>query len=713
MKTLILKIMLFLSLLILNQDVVVAQVYDYSPSGFVYGFNYPDNIEVKFTSFSSASGRTKFRVKKHDNSAWGQSATVKIRIGSTSGRVVSTINFLSGDYERSSSEYYYFESDLSSGNKVYFATMDVNYLHRAGPLNITARLESPLITSPASGSTVSGNFNISWLPVAQATTYRVVISTSSSFTQDPSGNSPFPDYVYNEATTNTSISVNLPPGNFYISARGGSTVYYHSVFCQPVSVRIAEAGQPNIMINPTSMVITQQAMPESPKSRLKGGGIDRWNPTPSSSATLSEEHFGKGAIIPDSVKSYWRDKSPRVVENADNLATIIDWSYRDSEVKNQGSCGSCWSFASIALAENLGFQTDLSEQELVSCVSGSSCAGGNYADALNYLTWGVVGESCFPYLNSNGDCSMKCGNASFYEKLSGVSNFLWGQATVDLLRSYLTQGPLVVYMLVPLGWNYSGGVYDYTGPEIPEYNAHAILVVGYSDGQQAFLFKNSWGASWGEGGYGRISYQSVSSNMQFGWYASTASASSTIYSNSNSEFLIQNTGNAELLINSISSNRPWLNTSISSISVGAGQEVSIPVTVNWSYLGQFAESGSLTINSNDPDQNIALVEVTAIPSSISDIAEDKAIPEKYALEQNYPNPFNPETVIRYSLPVSAYTKGVVYDVLGKVVATLVDGEIAAGNHELKFNALTLPSGVYIFRLEAGKYSSTIKMVLSK
>jgi hypothetical protein len=402
------------------------------------------------------------------------------------------------------------------------------------------------------------------------------------------------------------------------------------------------------------------------------------------------------------------------VENADNLATIIDWSYRDSEVKNQGSCGSCWSFASTALAENLGFQTDLSEQELVSCVSGSSCSGGSYADALNYLAQnGCVGESCFPYINSNGDCSMKCGNASFYEKISGVQNFIWGQATVDLLRSYLTQGPLVVYTLVPLGWNYSGGVYDYTGGPIPESQGHAVLLVGFDDNSQALLFKNSWGTGWGENGYGRISYQSVSSNMKFGWYASTASASNTIYSNSNSEFLIQNTGNAELLINSISSNRPWLNTSISSISVGAGQEVTIPVTVNWSYLGQFAETGCLTINSNDPDQNIALLEVSAIPSQISDVEDTKEIPQKYALEQNYPNPFNPETVIRYSLPVSAYVKGVVYDVLGKVVATLVDGETAAGNHELKFNALNLPSGIYIFRLEAGKYSSTIKMVLTK
>ncbi len=80
---------------------------------------------------------------------------------------------------------------------------------------------------------------------------------------------------------------------------------------------------------------------------------------------------------------------------------------------------------------------------------------------------------------------------------------------------------------------------------------------------------------------------------------------------------------------------------------------------------------------------------------------------------NFPNPFNPETVIRFALPVAGYARGVVYDILGREVATLVNGEMPAGEHRLSFNASNLPSGVYIFRLESGKYSAAIKMVLSK
>lgn len=86
------------------------------------------------------------------------------------------------------------------------------------------------------------------------------------------------------------------------------------------------------------------------------------------------------------------------------------------------------------------------------------------------------------------------------------------------------------------------------------------------------------------------------------------------------------------------------------------------------------------------------------------------LPEKLVVG-NYPNPFNPETAIRYALPAAGYAKGVVYDFLGREVATLIDGVINAGSHEIKFNASGFPSGVYIFRLETGKNSAAVKMVL--
>jgi len=89
------------------------------------------------------------------------------------------------------------------------------------------------------------------------------------------------------------------------------------------------------------------------------------------------------------------------------------------------------------------------------------------------------------------------------------------------------------------------------------------------------------------------------------------------------------------------------------------------------------------------------------------------IPEKYSLFQNYPNPFNPETRIRYSLPRSSFVSLVVYDALGREIEALVDESQRAGTYEAVFNASAIPSGVYFYRLTAGEFSETRKMVLIK
>ncbi len=85
----------------------------------------------------------------------------------------------------------------------------------------------------------------------------------------------------------------------------------------------------------------------------------------------------------------------------------------------------------------------------------------------------------------------------------------------------------------------------------------------------------------------------------------------------------------------------------------------------------------------------------------------------YMLSQNYPNPFNPETTIRYSIPEKSRVVIKVFDVLGKEIKTVVDNELAEGAHQVKFNAGGLPSGVYFYRITAGKYSETKKMLITK
>jgi hypothetical protein len=90
-----------------------------------------------------------------------------------------------------------------------------------------------------------------------------------------------------------------------------------------------------------------------------------------------------------------------------------------------------------------------------------------------------------------------------------------------------------------------------------------------------------------------------------------------------------------------------------------------------------------------------------------------ALPDKFELSQNYPNPFNPTTLIKYSLPKAGNVSLKVYNVLGKEVATLVNGYQTAGNYKVKFNARGLASGLYFYRLTAGDFVSVKKMMLLK
>jgi hypothetical protein len=98
----------------------------------------------------------------------------------------------------------------------------------------------------------------------------------------------------------------------------------------------------------------------------------------------------------------------------------------------------------------------------------------------------------------------------------------------------------------------------------------------------------------------------------------------------------------------------------------------------------------------------------------SNIIEVNAgVPQTFALEQNYPNPFNPSTAISYQLPVAGNVSLKVFDMLGKEVATLVNARQEAGAYTVNFNANNLSSGVYFYRLQAGNFVQTRKMMLVK
>jgi hypothetical protein len=88
-------------------------------------------------------------------------------------------------------------------------------------------------------------------------------------------------------------------------------------------------------------------------------------------------------------------------------------------------------------------------------------------------------------------------------------------------------------------------------------------------------------------------------------------------------------------------------------------------------------------------------------------------PDKFDLSQNFPNPFNPSTLIKYQLPKSSHVTIKVYNVLGDEVAILVNEEKPAGNYEVNFSSGKLSSGTYFYRIQAGSFVETKKMILMK
>jgi hypothetical protein len=88
-------------------------------------------------------------------------------------------------------------------------------------------------------------------------------------------------------------------------------------------------------------------------------------------------------------------------------------------------------------------------------------------------------------------------------------------------------------------------------------------------------------------------------------------------------------------------------------------------------------------------------------------------PDNYRLDQNYPNPFNPSTTIRYELPKWSHVTLEVFNVLGQKVSTLIDEDQGPGEHSIRFTATNFASGVYFYRILAGNFTETKKLLLIK
>jgi hypothetical protein len=229
-----------------------------------------------------------------------------------------------------------------------------------------------------------------------------------------------------------------------------------------------------------------------------------------------------GVKVEDSKLAAEMSAAPQAVA-APAFAPAVDWRNRGGNhvtpVKDQGGCGSCVSFCAVGLVESMasiekGQRPDLSEADSHFCSShGPNCGGWWPSDALQQLqARGVVDEASFPYLSAFPDgvpdgtpppvCRAVPDRNS---KITKIGSFGALSSATDRKNHLSNVGPCSAVLQVFTDFfSYGSGVYRHVSGGLE--GLHCVLVIGYSEAEQCWICKNSWGTGWGDGGYFKIRY---------------------------------------------------------------------------------------------------------------------------------------------------------------------------------------------------------------
>jgi len=491
-----------------------------------------------------------------------------------------------------------------------------------------------------------------------------------------------------------------------------------------------------------------------------------------------------------------------------NLAPPIRFDWRDSgmvtSIKNQGACGSCYAFTSIACFEakvlvDGGASFDFSENNAKECnFYNTSCSGGNFRQMAGLFSQtGVVTEACDPYVASDVSCNSAC---TPVKTLLGW-HMISGSDIPDplVIKTHLmVTGPVYTTMYAGNGdaWDTEYGSYNgsycmyYAGAEPTN---HAVLIVGWDDdfihagGTGGWIVKNSWGSGWGDGGYFYIAYASASIGQwssfvgetqdydanetlyyhdEGGWDSQWGYGSPTVWgmarftptadgylnriefwtndAASVDVFVYDDFGSAPTNLLTSELGKTFNEAGYHSVSltsppqVTSGDDVyavvrisnnsygfplvtdnSGPTPSGYTYMSSTGSSGTWTDMGASYGNDVA-IRIRTVPSLSVGIEDDdeNSLPYRYNLGNNYPNPFNPTTTIEYSLEQRSHVTISVFNVIGQEVSTLTSQVQSAGPHTTgwdgtDYTGRPVASGMYFYRMTAGDFTQTRKMLLLK
>lgn len=262
----------------------------------------------------------------------------------------------------------------------------------------------------------------------------------------------------------------------------------------------------------------------------------RWQAGVTSLSAMNEEkqrlHLGL-AVNEQEVKRIQATLKSPAPRRLAAFAPERDWRAKDGQdwvtpVRNQGACGTCVAFSSLAMIEckariQYGAPSwilDLAEADLFFCGSGKKCSEGWWpSDALDYCkNKGVPEETCFPYRDEDSDCSPCVNRAARLVVVDDWQEIIY----IDQRKEFLDKlGPVVAAMAIYADFmSYRSGVYHHVTGDLLGY--HAVCCIGYSEKDQCWICKNSWGKEWGEEGFFKIAYGEAEMETTFPMWGVTA-----------------------------------------------------------------------------------------------------------------------------------------------------------------------------------------------